>query len=117
MGAQRFREALLTQKFNLFRNRRILVRLQLKAGRLVSVALAGISMFLVSAVSGSATGVSDPSNDFLPTFAGPHNGDLDVVAANITLDGSNFDFTATMNDVLALTPGAVYVFGMRRYAE
>jgi hypothetical protein len=71
-------------------------------------------MFVVVAVPGSATAVSDPSNDFLPTFAGPHNGDLDVVAANVTLDGSNFDFTATMNDVLALTPGAVYVFGINR---
>jgi hypothetical protein len=73
-----------------------------------------MSIFLVGAEPGSATVVSDPSNDFLPTFAGPHNGDLDVVAANVTLDGSNLDFTATLNDVLGLTPGALYVFGINR---
>lgn len=90
------------------------MQFHLKAGRLVVFALAGISIFLVSAEPGSATAVTDPSNDFLPTFAGPHNGDLDVVAANVTLDGSNLDFTATMNDVVGLTPGAVYVFGINR---
>jgi hypothetical protein len=47
-------------------------------------------------------------------FCRPHNGDLDVVAANVTLDGSNFEFTATMNAVLGLTPDAVYVFGINR---
>jgi hypothetical protein len=56
------------------------VQLQLKAGRLASFALAGISMFLVSAVPGSATAVSDSSNDFLPTFAGPHNDDPQVLS-------------------------------------
>jgi hypothetical protein len=71
-------------------------------------------MFLVSAVPSSATAISDPSNDFLPSFAGPHDGDLDVVAANVTLDGSNFDFTATMNAAVGLTSGAVYVFGLNR---
>lgn len=90
------------------------MQLQLKTGRLVAFALAGMSIFLVGAEPGSATVVSDPSNDFLPTFAGPHNGDLDVVAANVTFDGSNLDFTATMNDALALSPGAVYVFGINR---
>ena len=90
------------------------MQLQLKAGRLVAFALAGISVFLASAEPSAASAVSDPSDDFLPTFAGVHNGDLDVVAVNVTLDGSNLDFAATMNDVVGLTPGSVYVFGINR---
>lgn len=90
------------------------MQFELKTGRLVAFLLAATSMFFVSAERGSAAAVSDPSNDFLPTFAGPHNGDLDVVAANVTLDGSNLDFTATMNNAIGLTPGTVYVFGINR---
>jgi hypothetical protein len=77
-------------------------------------ALAALSLTLVSAVPGSATAVSDPPNDFLSTFSGPHNGDLDVVAANVTLNGSNLDFSATLNGAVGQTPGAVYVFGINR---
>jgi hypothetical protein len=77
-------------------------------------ALAALSLTLVSAMPGSATAVSDPPNDFLSTFSGPHNGDLDVVAANVTLNGSNLDFSATLNGAVGQTPGAVYVFGINR---
>lgn len=76
--------------------------------------LAAVSLAALSAVPGSAAAVSDPANDFLPSFSGPHNSDLDVVATNVTFDGSNFDFTATLNGTVGQTPGAVYVFGVNR---
>jgi PEP-CTERM motif len=90
------------------------VNLQPKIGRSIPSALAVMFLALVSTVPGSAAAVSDPSNDFLPTFTGPHAGDLDAVAANVTFNGTNFEFTATVNGVLALTPGTVYVFGINR---
>jgi hypothetical protein len=109
-----FREAFPTLESNLLRLRRIVLKLQFKAGRLLASALTVASLALVSAVPGSATAVSDPPNDFLSTFSGPHNGDLDVVAANVTLNGSNLDFSATLNGAVGQTPGAVYVFGINR---
>ena len=61
-----------------------------------------------------AGSVVDPAGDFLPTFTGPRNGDLDVLTAAVTLDGSEFDFTATLNGDVDTTPGVVYVFGVNR---
>lgn len=90
------------------------MKLQFKAGRLAASAFAAASLALVSAAPGFAAAVSDPSNDFLSTFSGPHNSDLDVVSANVTVNGSNLDFTATLNGTVGQTPGAVYVFGLNR---
>lgn len=33
---------------------------------------------------------------------------------NVTFDGANFDFTATLNGTVGETPGAKYVFGINR---
>ena len=33
-----------------------------------------------------AAAITDPVNDFLPTFAGPHNGDLDVLSAEVLFE-------------------------------
>ena len=63
--------------------------------------------------------ISDPANDFLPTYQGLHGGDLDVISADGTFNGSNFIFTATMNAPLFTTPNAsssnaLYVWGINR---
>lgn len=83
------------------------------AGKLPAAA-AALSLALIGCVGSSASVVSDPPNDFLPTFNGPHNGDLDVLSTNVTLNGSNFDFTATLNGPVGETSGAVYIFGLDR---
>jgi hypothetical protein len=81
----------------------------------VSVAIeTALCLALIGSAAASAATVTDPANDFLPTFSGPHNGDLDVLSANVTLNGSDFDFTATLNGPIGETPGAVYVFGLDR---
>jgi hypothetical protein len=79
-----FQEAFPTLEFSLLRLRRIVLKFQFKAGSMPASALAALPLILVSAMPSSATAVSDPPNDFLSTFRGPHNGDLDVVAANVT---------------------------------
>lgn len=76
--------------------------------------LAAMFLAFVSPKPCSAAAVTDPPNDFLPSYTGPHNGDLDVVAANVTLAESNLDFTATFNNVIPITPGVACVFGINR---
>ena len=61
-----------------------------------------------------ATTIVDPVGDFLPTFVGPHNGDLDVVNFSAKLSGTDFLLSATMDDALGLTPSAIYVIGVNR---
>jgi hypothetical protein len=80
----------------------------------VTPVLPTLFLAIASAVPGAATVVTNPPNEFLPSFTGPLNGDLEVLSANVTLDGSNFDFTATLNGTVGETPGAVYVFGLNR---
>ena len=64
----------------------------------------------------TAAFITDPANDFLPTYAGPQGGDLDVIAASGTFDGSVFRFSATLNGLVGTTPGAFYVWGLNRGA-
>ena len=61
-----------------------------------------------------ATTIADPSGDFLPTFIGPNNGDLDVVSFSAKLVGTDFLLSAMMDADLGLTPGAIYVVGVNR---
>jgi hypothetical protein len=57
---------------------------------------------------------ADPVGDYLATYAFPHVGDLDVVSAQVIFTGSEFVFSATMNDVIGTTPEAYYVWGVDR---
>jgi len=62
--------------------------------------------------------ISDPVGDFLPTLTAlaPRAGDLDVVSSRVSLVGSNFLFTATLNAPINTTPEAFYVWGIDRGA-
>jgi len=70
----------------------------------------------ILSVEARATTVSDPTGDFLPSFSGPHGGDLDVVSTTALLSGSNFVLSATMNGAIGTTPGSLYVWGFDRGA-
>ena len=67
-------------------------------------------------LSVGAQAVSDPTGDFLPGYAGSHDGDLDVTSATVTYDAGThlFDFTATLAAPVDTTPGAFYVWGIDR---
>jgi hypothetical protein len=58
--------------------------------------------------------VTDPAGDFLTTFAGPHNGDLDVLNAEVFFDGVNFTFRSTENGPIGSTAGSLFVWGVDR---
>ena len=64
----------------------------------------------------SAFAVGDPANDFLGTYTGPLNGDLDVLSANVRFDqaSSQLVFEATLNGAIGTSPHAVYIFGIDR---
>jgi hypothetical protein len=64
----------------------------------------------------TAAVIIDPPNDFLPTYTGPTNGDLDVLEAEVFFDGSSFLFTSTSNAPIGTTPGGVFVWGINRGA-
>jgi hypothetical protein len=61
-------------------------------------------------VAAQAT-VIDAQGDFLANYTGPHNGDLDVLSADVRFDGSNFIMSATMDGLIGSTANSLYVFG------
>ena len=74
--------------------------------------------FLLTTVGplANATTVVDPANDFIPTFAGAHSPDLDVLSTFATFDGSTFHIGATVNGAVGTLSSALYVFGFDRGA-
>jgi len=83
--------------------------------RLLLSALCGaVALTLASA----AHAVTDPAGDVLPGYGGSHDGDLDVISADVTYDSGThlFDFTATLNAQVATTSSAFYVWGIDRGA-
>jgi hypothetical protein len=71
---------------------------------------------LLSPATASASLITDPVGDFVPTFLGPRNGDLDVLSAEVTYTGTNFLLHATLNAPVGTTPGGFYVWGFDRGA-
>ena len=58
----------------------------------------------------------DARNDFIPSFVGPRNADLDVLTSEVTLQGSQFIFTAKLAGPVGVTAGSLYVLGLDRGA-
>lgn len=56
----------------------------------------------------------DARGDFLATFAGPTNPDLDVRRTEVTFDGTNYIFESTSAGAIGTTPGALFVWGVDR---
>ncbi|MBC7733977.1 MAG: PEP-CTERM sorting domain-containing protein [Bacteriovorax sp.] len=61
-------------------------------------------------------GISDPVNDFLPSYTGAHHGDLDVVSSfvNYNPGTDTFFFSGTMDAAIGTTASAFYVWGVDR---
>jgi hypothetical protein len=77
--------------------------------------LAVVAVALVPAAA-TAGPIFDAANDFLPTFLGPHNGDLDVLSAEVLFNGNSFILRAIVNGQIGTTPGGFYVWGFNRGA-
>lgn len=75
----------------------------------------GSAALLISASAHSAA-ISDPTSDFLLTYTGPANADVDIVSADVAFSGSAFSFSETMNGAIGTTPNALYVWAVNRGA-
>jgi hypothetical protein len=60
--------------------------------------------------------IVDPAGDFLAGYTGPHNGDLDVLGAEVFYDGTHLTFTSTSAADIGTTPDGVFVWGVNRGA-
>lgn len=76
------------------------------------------SAFAFTCAGAQAQGITDPVGDFLPTYTGPQNGDVDVVSAFAGYNAGHdtFSFSGTFADAVGITPGAFYVWGLDRGA-
>lgn len=84
----------------------------MKSTILAGAAMAAL-MTLAPAVARAAT-VSDASGDFLASYTGPQNGDLDILSAGASFDGTNFHLAALMNGAIGTTSNVLHVFGVDR---
>lgn len=75
---------------------------------------AGLAAAGVLAAPAWAAEVTDPASDFLSTYTGAPGGDLDVLRANVTFDGSHFVFRSTQSAAVGTTPTGFYVWGIDR---
>lgn len=71
---------------------------------------------LALACCGAMAGTVDASGDYLATFTGAQNADLDVISANVLFNPNShiFSLTGTMGGNIGTTPNAVYVWGVNR---
>ena len=64
----------------------------------------------------AAAPVTDPAGDFLPTYVGPTNGDLDLLSTSVEFDGTNFIWRVTTAGAIGTTAGSLYVLWVDRGA-
>lgn len=85
-------------------------------GGLTARRLAACALLLSSTIASPAMAqaVSDAAGDFLSTYTGPHNGDLDVVSIEASFDGAVFTLDATTAAPIGTTETGLYVWGVDR---
>jgi hypothetical protein len=83
-----------------------------------TIKLAGLALLLGSSVitAANAGAITDPANDFIPSFVGTHDPSLDVLSLSATFDGSNFHITATEAGNIAAFASGLFVIGFNRGA-
>jgi hypothetical protein len=76
------------------------------------VLFAAMSAALISGAADAAT--PDPLGDFVGSYTGALNGELDILGVSAAVEGANLRLTATVNGVPGASPGSLYVFGIDR---
>src|SRR5262245_18630079 len=77
-----------------------------------------LALSLLTGVQASALPVVDGAGDFLGTYTGPQNGDLDVLSSEVFYDtvANTLRFTATLNAPINTSANALFVWGVNRGA-
>lgn len=73
----------------------------------------------VAALYAGAAGAvpaSDPAGDFLPSYTGPRDAELDVLRVDFTYDGNTFALSSTEAGPISTSSGALFVWGVDRGA-
>lgn len=75
--------------------------------------LAAGAVLALAAAPAHATGIVDPTGDFLPTFIGPNDADLDVTSFSVSFDdvAMAFNFNATLAGDIDPSRAGLYVIG------
>lgn len=88
--------------------------------RWTSLSQAACFLAAFAALAGSpvaqAAAITDAAGDFLPSYTGPKNSDLDVLSAAASYLGTSYKFDATFGGAIGGTAGSVYVWGIDRGA-
>ena len=76
------------------------------------------ALLALGAAGVQAQSITDAAGDFLPTYTGPHNGDVDVLSAfaGYNAGTDTFSFSGTFAGAVGTTAGAFYVWGLDRGA-
>lgn len=74
----------------------------------------GLLLLAGSGGTAAAAALTDPQGDFIPSYIGPKNGDLDVLAFQGVYNGSTIRLDATLNGAPGATSGGLYVWGLQR---
>lgn len=61
-----------------------------------------------------ASAATDPTGDFLGTYIGPQNGDLDILDVSAVFDGNGYTLTATLGGAPFATANTVLAWGINR---
>lgn len=80
--------------------------------RTLLTAMAGVFAFFP--VAAQATTIADPLGDFIGSYTGPQNADLDITSATAAFDGSNFILSTTLAGPVGTTTGSIFVWGINR---
>jgi len=80
------------------------------------IALSATVAVIVAASPAAAVTRVDPASDYLATFTGPKNGDLDVLGYSAKVSGTNVVLSSTVNGTIGTTAGGIYVWGINRGA-
>jgi hypothetical protein len=81
--------------------------------RIPAVAAALAAAMLV-ATPLHATTFADPSGDFLATYTGPHNSDLDVLSGSVAFSSDDLRLSSTMDGPIGTTSGSGFFWGVDR---
>ena len=87
-----------------------------KPARFCARAAALLTAAFALASAAQASPIADPAQDFIASFTGAHNGDLDILSTFATFDGTSFRFGGTMNGAIGSTNPSLYVMGINRGA-
>jgi hypothetical protein len=72
------------------------------------------ALALLSSTTAASAAITDTADDYLGTYTGPINADLDIVSADVAFDGSSYFLSATENGAIGTTAGSLFVWGINR---